>query len=129
MTCDEYRKRASTDAQSLREIAQQLARESEDNVRRELTKNGEDQALSLKLLLEQQRDRILQQQGAVQQEFNFSEQEREQRRLDKLNWEKRLQELDVEIETEPELVRQKHIVSARRLEPVGIVYLLPETRA
>lgn len=129
LTCDEYRKRASTDAQSLREIAQQLARESEDNVRRELTKNGEDQALSLKLLLEQQRDRILQQQGAVQQEFNFSEQEREQRRLDKLNWEKRLQELDVEIETEPELVRQKHIVSARRLEPVGIVYLLPETRA
>ncbi|NEK24209.1 ATP-dependent helicase [Sulfitobacter sp. JBTF-M27] len=124
--CDEYRKRASADAQFLRDIAEQQARENEQNVRRELTEIGEAQARSLKLLLEQQRDRIIEQQGAVQQEFDFSEQEREQRRLDKLNWENRLQELDIEIESEPELVRQKHIVSARRIEPVGIVYLLPE---
>lgn len=127
MFCNEYRTRASTDAQSLREIAEQRARANEENVRRELAENGEAQARSLKTLLEQQRDRILEQQGKVQQEFDFSEPEREQRRLDKLNWEKRLQELDIEFETEPELVRQKHIVSARRIEPVGIVYLLPET--
>ena len=127
MFCNEYRTRASTDAQSLREIAEQRARANEENVRRELAENGEAQARSLKTLLEQQRDRILEQQGEVQQEFDFSEPEREQRRLDKLNWEKRLQELDIEFETEPELVRQKHIVSARRIEPVGIVYLLPET--
>ena len=129
MICNKYRERASTDAQSLRKIAEQRARKNEENVRRELTENGEAQARSLKILLEQQRDRILEQQGEVQREFDFSEPEREQRRLDKLNWEKRLQELDIEIETEPELVRQKHIVSARRIEPVGIVYLLPETPA
>ncbi|MBZ0217883.1 MAG: hypothetical protein K8F25_15095, partial [Fimbriimonadaceae bacterium] len=127
--CDEYRNRAATDAQALREISEQRAQENEENVRKELSENGEAQARSLKTLLGQQRDRIIEQQGEVQQEFDFSEQEREQRELDKLNWEKRLKELDVEIETEPDLVRQKHIVNARRIEPVGIVYLLPEVQS
>lgn len=126
--CDEYRNRAATDAQSLRQIAEQRAQENEENVRKELTENGEAQARSLKALLEQQRDRILEQQGEAQLEFDL-EDEREQRRLDKLNWEKRLQELDIEIKTEPDLVRQKHIVNARRIEPVGIVYLLPENQS
>lgn len=126
--CDEYRKRASADAQYLREIAEQRARENEENVRKELSENGEAQAQSLKILLEQQRDRILEKQGESQQEFDFAE-EQEQWRLDKLNWERRLLELDVEIEAEPELVRQKHVVTARRIEPVGIVYLLPEMSA
>lgn len=128
LICDEYRKRASADAQALREIAEQRASENEESVRKELTENGEAQAHSLKILLEQQRDRILKRQGEAQQNFDFAE-EQEQWRLDKLNWETRLVELDVEIEAEPELVRQKHIVTARRIEPVGIVYLLPEISA
>ena len=126
--CDKYRNRAAADAQSLRQIAGQRARENEENVRRELTENGEAQARSLKTLLEQQRDRILEQQSAAQLELDL-EDEREQRRLDKQNWEKRLEELEIEIDTEPDLVRQKHIVNARRIEPVGIVYLWPEAQS
>ena len=41
-------------------------------------------------------------------------------------WATRLEDLETEIETEPEMVRQKHEISARRVEPVGLVYLLPE---
>ena len=126
--CVEYRKRTPDDAQALRVIAERQARESEENVRKELDEIGEAQARSLKTLLEQQRDRILEKQGEVQQVFDFAE-EQEQWRMDKKYWEKRLLELDDEIETEPERVRQKHVVTARRVEPVGIVYLLPEMSA
>lgn len=126
--CDQYRRRAATDAQSLRETAELRARENEENVRKELTENGEAQAVSLKTLLEQQRDRILEQQSMPQLELDLDD-EQEQRHLDKQNWEKRLKELEIEIETEPDLVRQKHVVNARRIEPVGIVYLLPETQS
>ena len=126
--CDEYRKRTPGDAQSLRIIAERRARESEEYVRIELSDIGEAQARSLKTLLEQQRDRILRKQAEAQRKFAFAD-EQEQWRLDKLNWEKRLSELVDEIETEPEKVRQKHIVTARRVEPVGIIYLLPEMSA
>jgi len=126
--CDQYRNRAKDDALSLREIAEQRATENEESVHKELAENGEAQARSLKTLLEQQRDRILQQQSEAQLELDL-EDEREQRQLDKQNWEKRLKELEIEIETEPDLVRQKHIVNARRIEPVGIVYLLPEKQS
>ena len=126
--CDEYRKRTPSDALSLRRIAERRARGREDDVRKELSHIGEDQARSLKILLEQHRDRILKKQGDAQQEFDLAD-EQEQWRLDKLNWEKRLLELDDEIEAEPEKVRQKHIVTARRIEPVGIIYLLPEMSA
>jgi hypothetical protein len=68
----------------------------------------------------------LKQQGEVQTFFDFSAEEKKQRELDQMYWATRLEDLEAEIETEPEMVRQKHEISARRVEPVGLVYLLPE---
>jgi len=70
--CDVYRRRASNDALSLRQLAEERAKENEAKVRDDLRSIGEKQADSL------------------------------------------------------EMVRQKHEISARRVEPVGLVYLLPE---
>ena len=50
-----------------------------------------------------------------------------QRRADRRHWASRLEALDVEIATEPDQVRENYRVRAARLEPVGLVYLWPET--
>lgn len=124
--CDVYRRRASHDALSLRDIAEERASENEAKVRGDLRSIGEKQAESLRKLLQEQFDRILKQQGEVQTFFDFSAEEKKQRELDQMYWATRLEDLETEIETEPEMVRQKHEISARRVEPVGLVYLLPE---
>ena len=49
----------------------------------------------------------------------------EQRRQDEDYWRQRLDVIDGEIEREPEAIREAYRISARRLEPVGLVYLLP----
>ena len=41
-------------------------------------------------------------------------------------WNRRLAELETEIAQQPDIVRQRHVITARRLEPMGMVYLLPE---
>jgi hypothetical protein len=43
-------------------------------------------------------------------------------------WAKRLSELDGEMKTEPDRIRNLYEVKAQRVEPVGLVYLWPITR-
>ena len=54
----------------------------------------------------------------------------EQRQLEsnRRYWAKRLIELDGEMETEPDRIRDLYEVRAQRVEPVGLVYLWPITR-
>lgn len=54
--------------------------------------------------------------------------EREQAQQEKRAMENHLPAIDRELETEPEPIRQLYRVELRRLEPVGLVYLWPETR-
>lgn len=54
--------------------------------------------------------------------------ERRQLEADKRYWRARLATLDQEIADEPERVRASYRVKARRIEPVGIVYLWPVAR-
>ena len=42
-------------------------------------------------------------------------------------WAKRLEELREELKTEPDRIEDLYTVKARRVEPVGLVYLLPIT--
>ena len=62
-------------------------------------------------------------------ELDFSDKEQKQLEKDKARWLARLEEIDKEIETQPEQVREKYEISARRLEPVGLVYLIPEDQS
>ena len=47
--------------------------------------------------------------------------------LNKRYWAKRLENIDTELNTEPERIRDLYQVKARRIEPVGLVYLWPVT--
>ena len=53
--------------------------------------------------------------------------ERRQLAADRRHWLRRLERIDAELDSEPQRVRDGYDVRARRLEPVGIVYLWPKT--
>jgi len=63
-----------------------------------------------------------------QREFDFRDDD-ERRQLDanRRYWDKRLASLEQELRTEPERIRELYRVKAKRIEPVGLVYLWPVT--
>jgi hypothetical protein len=90
------------------------------------------EATALAKLLEDQRTAIGKELGRRRQlgfEFSDSERaEREQYEADEKHMAERLAAIDRELETEPAQIRSLYQVALRRLEPVGLVYLWPETR-
>ena len=64
-----------------------------------------------------------------QRRLSFGENEDELRQLEanKRHWAKRLASLQHELQTEPDRIRELYKVKARRIEPVGLVYLWPVT--
>jgi hypothetical protein len=58
--------------------------------------------------------------------FDFAEEERRQVETDKRHWYRRLGQLEQELQSEPERIERLYQVKARRVEPVGLVYLWPE---
>ena len=46
---------------------------------------------------------------------------------DRRSWDGKLLQLQHELDSEPEKVRRGYAVQARRLEPIGLVYLWPAT--
>ena len=115
------------------DLAPELARRAEvarAEAEGKLAARGREEAASLRDLLVAQRGRILQQERQAetpQQMDLFAEDERRQLRLDRASRQKRLAEIDNEIEREPRRVQQGYQVAAHRLEPVGLVYLWPVT--
>ena len=43
------------------------------------------------------------------------------------HWDRRLRNIDQELQTEPERIKSVYAVKAQRVEPVGLVYLWPVT--
>ena len=82
-------------------------------------------------ILESQRVRILKTQAKKEKEADqlplFADSERKQIEADTRYWQKRLEELGKELDTEPARIRQSYDVKATRFEPVGLVYLWPIT--
>ena len=99
--------------------------------RAELARRGEQEAASLADLLERQKKRIKEAETRYddrQRElFDAGEAERRQLAADRRHWLRRLERIDAELASEPQRVRDGYDVRARRLEPVGIVYLWPKT--
>lgn len=80
----------------------------------------------MRQLLLDQRNRLQKRARDPEQgEFNFEEQR--QVEADRRHWQKKLDRLTQEIEVEPEKVRKGYEVIACRLEPVGLIYLWPES--
>jgi hypothetical protein len=110
---DEAEARAHTAAQRLRDRAR-------------------SEAEALSQILQTQRRAILEVlQGRIQLAFDFAEREADQQRQfqdDRKHMEQRLTEIDREIATEPAQITELYRVVLQRLEPIGLIYLWPETR-
>lgn len=111
---------------------------------RELAKRGEQEARDMVTILQEQKRRIADtladwraKEEAMKRPptpgqvplplFPSDELEQQQLAADRRWQEARLKRLDEELLTEPERIRGGYIVKARRVEPVGIVYLWPRT--
>ncbi len=97
-----------------------------------LTSRATSEADALREILEDQRKAILDIiQGQTQTAFDFVEKEKAQQRQfedDRKHMEQRLIAIDKEIENEPAQIKDLYRVVLQRLEPVGLIYLWPETR-
>ena len=80
-------------------------------------------------ILESQRKRILatQKKREAQQLPLLVELEKKQLDADKRHWQERLEQLEHELESEPQRIRDSYDVKAPRFEAVGLVYLWPVT--
>jgi hypothetical protein len=108
--------------------ADNLAHEAE----RQLTGRGATEAEALRALLRSQRaaiQNVLGQRAQLPIPFEPAERDQaEQWEQDRKHMERRLERIDAELETEPRQIQALYRVVLRRLEPVGLLYLWPETR-
>jgi hypothetical protein len=106
-----------------------IANERLADVKADLAKRGEAEARLLHELLERQRQRITKASADVDPNQlllpGVGDEERRERAADRRHWQHRLARLEKEIGDEPKRMRASYEVHARRLEPVGLVYLWP----
>ena len=98
-----------------------------------LRNRGVQEERTLRQILERQRDRVREElekhEGGQSEQLrlNFRDEETLQLEADMRSWRVRLEQFDRDLEREPQRVREFYEVRARRIEPVGLVYLWPET--
>jgi superfamily II DNA or RNA helicase len=97
-----------------------------------LRKRGEREEKDLRETLERQRERVREELEKTEPKFEqltleFGEDERRQLESDMRSWRTRLAQFDRDLESEPQRIREFYEVRAQRIEPVGLVYLWPET--
>lgn len=112
----------------LEKRAQELAVAAEGHLRQ----RGELEEKQLREVLERQRKRVLEElnryeKNAGQLMFDFAEEEKRQLEADARSWRIRLEQFERDLEREPQRIRDFYEVRAKRIEPVGLVYLWPET--
>ncbi|MCB9583641.1 MAG: hypothetical protein H6717_41795 [Polyangiaceae bacterium] len=124
--------RAADDFRALFKHVQAEADAVEHDARQKLAARAAVESEALRKILKAQRERIEKTiQENRQQALQFSDTEREQREQfeqDRKHMEARLDRIAKEIETEPREIETLYQIEARRVEPVGLVYLWPTTR-
>ncbi len=122
--CKDYAARDVADLLTPLEKRAQVLRERAE---KKLQQRGQQEALEMKRLLEEQRERILKQEQEYEQfQLNlFSSEEMRQIEADKRHWRIRLEQLQEEIHSEPKRIESIYQVKSSRIEPVGLVYLIP----
>jgi hypothetical protein len=97
-----------------------------------LRQRGAREARDLREILERQRDRVREELGKTEPRFNqltldFGDDEKRQLEADIRSWRTRLDQFERDLAGEPDRIRDFYEVRARRIEPVGLVYLWPES--
>ena len=105
-----------------------VAKQAEERLRQ----RGQSEARQLREILERQHQRVqteLDKHREQEQQLTltFSEEEQRQRQADVAAWHLRLTQFDRDRETEPARINAFYTMHAQRVEPVGLVYLWPDT--
>jgi hypothetical protein len=123
---------APRDVEELLPHLQARGEDSARDARNLLTERGAAEAKAMREILETQRKHITDvvaqhSKTDPQLRLGFADDELRQLESNRRYWDKRLQRLEAELKTEPDRIRDLYQVKATRIEPVGIVYLWPET--
>ena len=123
---------AATDIAALRPQLEGRAGEFADIAKRRLAERGERESAALRTTLQRQRQRVVAELARHQKErrqltLGFKLEETRQLEADLRHWQRRLGQFDRDLEREPARIRAFYEVRAQRVEPVGLVYLWPET--
>ena len=117
---------AEDDVRDLKPHLQRRADGLIERVKAQLAARAEAESDSMRELLERQHTRIV---GAVresrQMAIDFGAAERRQHEADRRAWDRRLKQIEEELESEPRRIAETWTVRAVRVDPVGIVYLWP----
>jgi len=101
-----------------------------DEVTEKLKERSEIEASAMREILESQKVRIAETEAMYQVpqlELDFDIEEKKQLDSNRRHWKKRLDSIKDELQREPARIRQVYSVRAKRIEPVGLVYLWPVT--
>lgn len=123
---------AANDVADLAPHLERRAAEAAEVAIAQLRQRGEREAADLYEAIKQQTQRVREQlersrTDLQQLTLGFNPEERRQLQLDQRVWEQRLAAFERDIVEEPQRVRSFYEVRAQRIEPVGLVYLWPET--
>ena len=118
---------AERDVEELLPLLIQRGESTGKRAEEELGKRAAKEAADIRKVLEAQRARIRKHHDAPQQELPFSDVVRRQLASERASWVTRLRTIDAEIESEPQRIDRAYQVRARRLDPLGLVYLWPRT--
>ena len=129
------RKLLATAARDIEELRPQLASRADraaGEAERLLAERGRSEEHSLAQTLKAQKRRVLaalEKQTALEKQLRleFSAEEQKQIEDNVRAWKRRIAAFERDIETEPARVRELYKVATRRVEPLGLVYLWPET--
>lgn len=98
---------------------------------KDLSKRGQKEAQDMQKILEEQKKRIAKTIADTNKDlkslFDDLPDEKRQLEADRRHWDKRIVAIEQELKDEPERIRAIYDVKARRIEPVGLVYLWPAT--
>lgn len=122
-------------ARDVSELLPQLATRAEEAASAAVGKlrlRGEREAFELHETLERQQARVRDALSVHERDFDqlvlhFADDERRQLETNMRSWRTRLEQFERDIETEPDRIRDFYEVRATRLEPVGLIYLWPES--
>lgn len=130
---------AAKDISELLEHLQTRGDEFALDAEQKLTERAEAEAKAMVEILDRQRKHIIKSQKAAEKrdwrqlEIRFDgdelavEEEKRQLNANMRYWATRLEMLRDELKTEPDRIRELYTVKAKRIEPVGLVYLWPVT--
>jgi ERCC4-related helicase len=127
---EKYRNAAPQDIQELLQHLEGRGNEYAQKAEEKLSRRAEAESKAMREILESQRQHIRTtiakyDKDVVQLKIQFLDEEFKQLETNRKYWDKRLDFLEQELLTEPDRVRQVYEVKARRIEPVGLVYLSP----